>query len=201
MTRFANLMHQSPFGVCTSHDSCHDCCHGLCNNSSAGGHSAFFCMILVIYAAKKYAISITHSIDLIVCGLLPPGGVLNANGTSDLDGGDLVSWLNCECVFSLIFVGLLAALPFNLHTQELMQTPETYVARAIELSGERAYDKVRERKAAVNFTSLPLSLLRFSVRIETCEAVAFICEGKSVFPWLLVCRSAENTITSSWHVA
>ncbi|CAM9436145.1 unnamed protein product, partial [Hapterophycus canaliculatus] len=50
-------------------------------------------------------------------------------------------WLNCECFFSLVLVGLLAALPFNLHTQELMQTPETYVARAMELSEEGAFDK------------------------------------------------------------
>lgn len=53
-----------------------------------------------------------------------------------------MSWVNCECFFSLVLVGLLAALPFNLHTQELMQTPETYVARAMELSGEGAFDKV-----------------------------------------------------------
>ncbi|CAM9879034.1 unnamed protein product, partial [Choristocarpus tenellus] len=69
------------------------------------------------------------------------GGATNSNGTTDLDGVDLVSWLNCECFFSLVLVGLLAALPFNLHTQELMQTPETYVARAVELSGEGSWDK------------------------------------------------------------
>lgn len=72
----------------------------------------------------------------------PPGAAANPNGGSDLEGGDLVSWMNCECFFSLVLVGLLAALPFNLHTQELMQTPETYVARAMELSGEGAFDKV-----------------------------------------------------------
>lgn len=70
------------------------------------------------------------------------GNAASSNGSSDLDGGDLVSWLNCECFFSLVLVGLLAALPFNIHTQELMQTPETYVARAIELKGEGAFDKV-----------------------------------------------------------
>lgn len=70
------------------------------------------------------------------------GGTTIPSGSSELDGGDLVSWLNCECFFSLVLVGLLAALPFNLHTQELMQTPETYVARAMELSGEGAFDKV-----------------------------------------------------------
>lgn len=64
------------------------------------------------------------------------------NGGADLDNADLVSWLNCECFFSLVLVGLLAALPFNLHTQELMQTPETYVTRAMELSEEGAFDKV-----------------------------------------------------------
>ncbi|CAM9614377.1 unnamed protein product [Discosporangium mesarthrocarpum] len=69
------------------------------------------------------------------------GGVAGQNSAADLDGGDLVSWLNCECFFSLVLVGLLAALPFNLHTQELMQTPETYIARADELSGEGAWDK------------------------------------------------------------
>lgn len=71
------------------------------------------------------------------------GGIAPSNGGADLDNGDLVSWLNCECFFSLVLVGLLAALPFNLHTQELMQTPETYVARAMEFSGEGAFDKVR----------------------------------------------------------
>lgn len=59
-----------------------------------------------------------------------------------MDNAELVSWLNCECFFSLVLVGLLAALPFNLHTQELMQTPETYVARALELSEDGAFDKV-----------------------------------------------------------
>lgn len=44
-------------------------------------------------------------------------------------------------------MGLLAALPFNLHTQELMQTPETYVARAMELSEEGAFDKVQLKTA------------------------------------------------------
>jgi hypothetical protein len=34
---------------------------------------------------------------------------------ADLDGADFVGWLNCECFFSLVLVGLLAALPFNLH--------------------------------------------------------------------------------------
>lgn len=70
------------------------------------------------------------------------GGATSPNGGADLDNADLVSWLNCECFFSLVLVGLLAALPFNLHTQELMQTPETYVARAMELSEEGAFDKV-----------------------------------------------------------
>lgn len=70
------------------------------------------------------------------------GGASSPNGGADLDNADLVSWLNCECFFSLVLVGLLAALPFNLHTQELMQTPETYVARAMELSEEGAFDKV-----------------------------------------------------------
>ena len=68
-------------------------------------------------------------------------GIVNAGG-ADLDSGDLVSWLNCECFFSLVLVGLLAALPFNLHTQELMQSPETYVNRAKEFSGEGSFDKV-----------------------------------------------------------
>lgn len=70
------------------------------------------------------------------------GGASSPNNGADLDNADLVSWLNCECFFSLVLVGLLAALPFNLHTQELMQTPETYVARAMELSEEGAFDKV-----------------------------------------------------------
>lgn len=74
------------------------------------------------------------------------GGILTPNGGPDLDGGDLVSWLNCECFFSLVLVGLLAALPFNLHTQELMQTPETYVARAMEFSGEGDFGKVTTLK-------------------------------------------------------
>lgn len=67
---------------------------------------------------------------------------MNAGGGTDLDSGDLASWLNCECFFSLVLVGLLAALPFNLPTQELMQSPETYVNRAIEFSNDGAFDKV-----------------------------------------------------------
>lgn len=37
------------------------------------------------------------------------------SASADLEGPDLVGWLNCECFFSLVLVGLLAALPFNLH--------------------------------------------------------------------------------------
>ncbi|CAM9520511.1 unnamed protein product, partial [Ectocarpus sp. 13 AM-2016] len=69
------------------------------------------------------------------------GGASSPNAGAELDNAELVSWLNCECFFSLVLVGLLAALPFNLHTQELMQTPETYVARALELSEDGAFDK------------------------------------------------------------
>lgn len=43
------------------------------------------------------------------------GGMNPAHSPNDLDGSDLVTWLNCECFFSLVLVGLLAALPFNLH--------------------------------------------------------------------------------------
>lgn len=66
-----------------------------------------------------------------------------------MDNAELVSWLNCECFFSLVLVGLLAALPFNLHTQELMQTPETYVARALELSEDGAFDKVSRARCGL----------------------------------------------------
>ncbi|CAM9888718.1 unnamed protein product [Ectocarpus sp. 6 AP-2014] len=69
------------------------------------------------------------------------GAASSPNAGAELDNAELVSWLNCECFFSLVLVGLLAALPFNLHTQELMQTPETYVARALELSEDGAFDK------------------------------------------------------------
>lgn len=58
-----------------------------------------------------------------------------------LDGGDLVGWLNCECFFSLVLVGLLALLPLNLHTLDLLQTRETYVARAEELLSTGSFEK------------------------------------------------------------
>lgn len=95
---------------------------------------------------------------------------MSPNGGADLESGDLVSWLNCECFFSLVLVGLLAALPFNLHTQELMQTPETYVARAMELSGEGAFDKVRSTVADSFSPSHPPSVcavqLCYSARVD-----------------------------------
>lgn len=84
----------------------------------------------------------TRRIDFVIGVRWAGGTTIATNGSADLDSGDLVSWLNCECFFSLVLVGLLAALPFNLHTQELMQTPETYVARAMEFSGDGAFEKV-----------------------------------------------------------
>mmetsp|Transcript_2352 Transcript_2352/g.3304 ORF Transcript_2352/g.3304 Transcript_2352/m.3304 type:complete len:576 (+) Transcript_2352:40-1767(+) len=71
---------------------------------------------------------------------LDPGGSSMLQG-SDLDGADLVGWLNCECFFSLVLVGLLAALPFNLHTNDLLQTRESYISRAAELFSEGAFEK------------------------------------------------------------
>lgn len=93
---------------------------------------------IVTFGLRRHA---TFSLFRVCCAS-GTGGASSPNAGADLDNTDLVSWLNCECFFSLVLVGLLAALPFNLHTQELMQTPETYVARAIELSEEGAFDKV-----------------------------------------------------------
>lgn len=95
-----------------------------------------YCTILQVQALFERFFSVGLGC---ACGA---GGASSPNAGADLDNADLVSWLNCECFFSLVLVGLLAALPFNLHTQELMQTPETYVARAMELSEEGAFDKV-----------------------------------------------------------
>mmetsp|Transcript_37039 Transcript_37039/g.99870 ORF Transcript_37039/g.99870 Transcript_37039/m.99870 type:complete len:558 (-) Transcript_37039:5-1678(-) len=61
--------------------------------------------------------------------------------SNDIDGADLVGWLNCECFFSLVLVGLLAALPFNLHSNDLLQTRESYVTRAEELFSDGAFEK------------------------------------------------------------
>ncbi|CAN0052423.1 unnamed protein product [Ectocarpus sp. 4 AP-2014] len=83
------------------------------------------------------------------------GGASSPNAGAELDNAELVSWLNCECFFSLVLVGLLAALPFNLHTQELMQTPETYVARALELSEDGAFDKVPRARCGIVSVVLP----------------------------------------------
>lgn len=60
-------------------------------------------------------------------------------GASESGGG--VSWFNCECFFSLVLVGLLAALPFNLHTNDLLQTRESYVQRAEGFFSDGAFDK------------------------------------------------------------
>ena len=47
--------------------------------------------------------------------MLGPDQVGGPSQVAELEGADLVGWLNCECFFSLVLVGLLAALPFNLH--------------------------------------------------------------------------------------
>ncbi|CAM9615711.1 unnamed protein product [Chrysoparadoxa australica] len=51
------------------------------------------------------------------------------------------AWLNCECLFSLLLVGLLAALPFNLHANDLLQTREGYATRAADLFHEGSYEQ------------------------------------------------------------
>jgi hypothetical protein len=53
-----------------------------------------------------------------------------AQAGADLYGADLVGWLNCECLFSLILVGLLAALPFNLHCNG---ADESYAMRPVSI--------------------------------------------------------------------
>lgn len=131
--------------------------------------------------------------------MVSPGSGASPNGGPDLDGGDLVSWLNCECFFSLVLVGLLAALPFNLHTQELMQTPETYVARAMELSGDGAFDKVcmGDRLAATTKRLLKIrqTLLFYRLDLYLWQHTAHIARTLTlVFDWcvFVVVMSAKR---------
>ncbi|ETW00373.1 hypothetical protein, variant [Aphanomyces invadans] len=50
------------------------------------------------------------------------------------DCGDGGGWFNCECFLSLVLVGVLVALPFNLHsTKDLLQSRDTYIVKAVEL--------------------------------------------------------------------
>ncbi|OQR87833.1 methyltransferase [Achlya hypogyna] len=62
------------------------------------------------------------------------------DGAYDHDVGDMydlqepIGWLNCECFLSLLLVGVLVALPFNLHsTKDLLQSRETYLFQAAEM--------------------------------------------------------------------
>lgn len=56
--------------------------------------------------------------------------------------GALGGWVNCECFFSLVLVALLAALPFNLQTHEMMsQSKDSYLNRADALFSDGAFDK------------------------------------------------------------
>jgi len=57
------------------------------------------------------------------------------------DAGDPFNWMNCECLFSIILVALLAALPFNLHSADLYQTRESFVARAEELFSQGSFER------------------------------------------------------------
>jgi len=36
---------------------------------------------------------------------------------SEFTGDEVTGWMNCECLFSVLLVGILVALPFNLHTK------------------------------------------------------------------------------------
>eukprot|EP00636_Phaeomonas_parva_P014656 CAMPEP_0118880728 /NCGR_PEP_ID=MMETSP1163-20130328/20248_1 /TAXON_ID=124430 /ORGANISM="Phaeomonas parva, Strain CCMP2877" /LENGTH=647 /DNA_ID=CAMNT_0006817245 /DNA_START=138 /DNA_END=2081 /DNA_ORIENTATION=- len=57
----------------------------------------------------------------------------------DLD--DIVSWLNCECLVSLLLVGVLAALPFNLQSNDFLHAREGFVTRAEDYYNSGAFDK------------------------------------------------------------
>ena len=49
-------------------------------------------------------------------------------------------FFNCECVFSLFLVALLAALPFNINAGYFRQSRESFVMRAEELFSDGAFD-------------------------------------------------------------
>ncbi|KAH9116755.1 hypothetical protein LEN26_000125 [Aphanomyces euteiches] len=70
------------------------------------------------------------------------------NSSSDTEGYDeqyaltdecsveeSVGWLNCECVLSLLLIGVLVALPFNLHHTkvDLIQSRDNYIVKAVEM--------------------------------------------------------------------
>eukprot|EP00968_Pinguiococcus_pyrenoidosus_P017814 scaffold1803_cov261-Pinguiococcus_pyrenoidosus.AAC.1 len=63
----------------------------------------------------------------------------SAANAEELD--DLVSWLNCECLVSLLLVGVLAALPFNLQSNDFLNTRENFVTRAEDYYKSGALDK------------------------------------------------------------
>ena len=50
-------------------------------------------------------------------------------------------WATCECVFSIVLVGLLCALPFNVGAGYFAQTRESFVMRAEELFSDGAFEK------------------------------------------------------------
>ena len=56
---------------------------------------------------------------------------------------DLGGWINCECCFSLLLVVILAVLPFNLHSKELLDD-ETFKKTADELFKEGQYEKAAD---------------------------------------------------------
>ncbi|KDO32243.1 hypothetical protein SPRG_02721 [Saprolegnia parasitica CBS 223.65] len=62
------------------------------------------------------------------------GGYDDAAAGDAYDLQEPIGWLNCECFLSLLLVGVLVALPFNLHsTKDLLQSRETYLFQAAEM--------------------------------------------------------------------
>ncbi|OQS01878.1 methyltransferase [Thraustotheca clavata] len=54
--------------------------------------------------------------------------------TDGYEVNNSMGWFNCECFLSLLLVGVLVALPFNLHnTKDLLQSRETYLFQAAEM--------------------------------------------------------------------
>jgi hypothetical protein len=58
------------------------------------------------------------------------------------DDADVFPWINCECIFSLILIILLALLPFNLGNEDLSLKRERFVTKAEEFYRNGYFDKV-----------------------------------------------------------
>ena len=65
----------------------------------------------------------------------------DGNEIFDAIEGASGGWINCECFFSLVLVGVLAALPFNMHTKDLLASQSGFVEMAKELYYEKNFAK------------------------------------------------------------